>query len=143
MQVHASRSVVDKPKKRPYLRGLAGLYVGLSLWASLAVGAVVSGYASQSSGGEGEWLGATAAALEPGGRVLYLACERSRQIVVLDLATRKVAPLSRLPQTPTGLVLSQHPHHLLVTCVGATNRILSLQAETGRILAAWPAGSGV
>jgi len=90
-----------------------------------------------------EWMGPGAAAVSADGRTLCLACERSRQVVAVDLATRAVTRALRLEERPTGLVLAQEPHRLIVTCSGASNCIVSLDPETGRILASWAAGNGV
>lgn len=88
-------------------------------------------------------MGPSAAAVDAGGTTLYLACERSHQIVALNLEPREVTPLVTLEESPTGVVVAQRPHRLIVTCSGVSNRIVSLEPETGRVLASWPAGSGV
>lgn len=88
-------------------------------------------------------MGPVAAAPDPHRPALYLACERSRQIVVLDLATRAFAPLTNLKETPTGLAVSQRSGRLLVTCSGGSNVIISIAPDTGRVLSSWPAGNGV
>jgi DNA-binding beta-propeller fold protein YncE len=94
-------------------------------------------------GAEAEWMGPAAAAGSANARTLWLACERSRQVVSVDLATKSVTRSLGLEEHPTGLVLSQTSHRLIVTCSGASNCIVSLEPETSRVLASWAAGSGV
>jgi hypothetical protein len=86
-------------------------------------------------------MGPAAASASAG--AVYLACERSHQVVALDLAVGTVSPLARLEESPTGLVVAEQSDRLLVTCSGASDRIVSLQRQTGRLLASWPAGNGV
>jgi mono/diheme cytochrome c family protein len=85
--------------------------------------------------------GATAIASD--GKTLYLACERSGEIAVVDLAEKKVTRRFSLPETPAGLVLANNPSRLIVTCSGKSNTVVSLDRETGRILSAWTARAGI
>ena len=87
-------------------------------------------------------MGPVAATASADGGTLYLACERSRQIVALDLATRAVTRSLRLPESPTGLVRAGPPDRLIVTCSGAAPRVVSLDSASGRRLASWSAGNG-
>ncbi len=132
-----------KSNRPTYPPGTGGLCSSIRASQLLVLAAAVAAHPLQGRGNEGQWMGPTAAALDPGGGALYLACERSHQIVVLNLATKSVVPLAKLEESPTGLVVSQRPRRLLVTCSGASNRIVSLEPETGRMLASWPAASGV
>jgi DNA-binding beta-propeller fold protein YncE/mono/diheme cytochrome c family protein len=92
---------------------------------------------------EAEWLGPAAAAASADGKTLWLACERSHQVVAGDLTTKVVTRSHSLAESPTGLVLAEQLHRLIVTCSGTSNRIVSVDPETGRVLASWAAGSGV
>ena len=88
-------------------------------------------------------MGPAAAAASADGGTLYLACERSRQIAAVDLATGTVTRSVSLVGSPSGLVLAPESHRLIVTCSGVSNCIVSLEPETGRVLASWTAESGV
>ena len=121
---------------RPFSRGIG--WCRVSAAATMAVACSVHGEAAQ-----GQWLGSVAASISPDGGTLYLACERSHQVITINLATKAVAASVRLPGSPSGLVAAAEPSRLIVTCAGAANRILSLQSETGRVLDSWPAASGV
>jgi DNA-binding beta-propeller fold protein YncE len=88
------------------------------------------------------WLGPTAVAVSPDGKMLYLACERARQIAVVNLETRKTVRFFRLDESPTGLILMEKPSRLIITCAGKSNQTICLDGSSGLSLAAWPGGNG-
>jgi DNA-binding beta-propeller fold protein YncE len=123
------------------LSSLPTLRTACARFVALAVLLVAGPLEGQLAGAE--WMGPVAAAASADGGTLYLACERSRQIVALDLATRAITRSHSLQESPTGLVRAGPPDRLIVTCSGAAHRVVSLDPKSGRLLASWPAGSGV
>jgi DNA-binding beta-propeller fold protein YncE len=127
-----------------YPYGLTRLLVrSLGRWRFLTLAATVLACGIEGQGAESEWMGPAAAAVSAGGGTLWLACERSQQVVGIDLTTKAVTRSHSLAESPTGLLLAEQPHRMIVTCSGRSNCIVSLDPETGRVLASWAAGSGV
>jgi hypothetical protein len=92
---------------------------------------------------EAGWLGPAAAAVSASGGTLFLACERSQQVVSVELATKGITGSFAVAGNPSGLALAREPERLIVTCTGVSNRIVTLEPRTGRVVSSWPAESGV
>ena len=131
-------------KKRCYKLGRSGpLRRSIGLRRLFLLATILLACYVQRQNVQGEWMGPVATALSRDGETLYFACERSRQILALDLAARASTRSYKLEDGPTGLVLAPHLRRLIATCSGASSRIVSLQPESGRTVASWPAGCGV
>jgi YVTN family beta-propeller protein len=68
------------------------------------------------------------------GSVLYVACESTSKVLVLDSATKKIAariPVSRLP---SGLTLSADGARLFVTCAGPESTVCVVDTTTRKVI---------
>jgi DNA-binding beta-propeller fold protein YncE len=76
----------------------------------------------------------------PGGKLLYVACAQDRSVLFLDPASRKVLRQVKLPDTPSGLALSEEGARLFVTCASAVGQICELDTAQGKMVGTNPAG---
>ena len=97
------------------------------------------------SGAEGEsqrWFAPCAIAADTQAERLFVAGERAREVVVLDLKSNSVVACFRLGQTPTGVAMEGK--RLFVTCSeGFSNLVLALDCETGAEVGRAEVGPGV
>ena len=86
------------------------------------------------------WLSPSALVASPDGTALYVACATGNRVVVLDIASRKVARAIEMPASPTGLCLSADGARLFVTCAALQSRVCVVETARGRIAEEFPAG---
>ncbi len=103
------------------------------LAASLLVVAAVSS-------AQPAWLSPSALVASPDGATLYVACATGNRVVVLDIASHKVALSIEMPADPTGLCLSADGARLFVTCAAPESRVCVVETARGRIAEELPAG---
>jgi len=84
--------------------------------------------------------GPLALAASPDGKTLYVACADARQVAWLDLPGGNVIRRVAMPAEPTGLVLTPNGARLIVTCAAPESTVAVLDAGSGDVLAAIPAG---
>lgn len=92
------------------------------------------------TGVHGQYLGPSALAVSRDGRWLYAACQDARQVLWVELPGGAVARRVALPGQPTALLLTADQSRLIAICAAATSTIAVLDAESGELLAAIPAG---
>ena len=92
------------------------------------------------AGHSASWLSPTALAVSPDGRTLFVACATGDRVLVLDLATRKVARSVTTPDSPSGLALSADGRTLYVTCAAPESQVCIVDVAKARVTGKLPAG---
>jgi YVTN family beta-propeller protein len=85
-------------------------------------------------------LSPSALAVAPGAKILFVACATGRQVIELDLASRKIVRKLTVPGEPSGLVLSPDGARLYVTCAAPASVVAVVDVAAGRVLETIPAG---
>jgi YVTN family beta-propeller protein len=76
----------------------------------------------------------------PDGRLLYVACATSSEVLVVDAGSRKVARAIGLTDAPLGLALTPDGNTLYVTCAAPESTVCEVATVDGEITARIPAG---
>lgn len=71
---------------------------------------------------------------------MFIACATGRQVIEMDLASRKIARKMTVPGDPSGLALSADGARLYVTCASPASVVAVLDVAAGRVLETIPAG---
>jgi YVTN family beta-propeller protein len=79
-------------------------------------------------------LSPAALAATPDGRTLYVACATARQVLVLDVAQRRILQRWAVPGAPSGLELSRDAARVFVTCSAPASEVCILDTATGKLL---------
>ena len=87
-----------------------------------------------------KFLGPDAIVASNDGKTLYVTCKDANQLLAVDVTARKVIRRTSLPAEPTGIALSPAGDRLYVTCSGGSASVCVVAADTGRVVAALPAG---
>lgn len=87
-----------------------------------------------------QYQGPAVLAVGRDGRCLYAACQDACQVTWVELPGGRILRRVDVPAAPTGLALVPDGSTLIVTCAGPKSSVLVLDAESGRQLAAIPAG---
>ncbi|HPP54848.1 MAG TPA: YncE family protein, partial [Thermoguttaceae bacterium] len=74
------------------------------------------------------------------GKTLYVLCEDSKQVAVVDLAAGKPTAFWPLPGQPTGLCLRPDQTRLYVTCAKPQGVVCVLELPSGKLLQEIPVG---
>ena len=82
----------------------------------------------------------SALAASPDGQRLYVGCAAGRQVLVLNIAQRRICQRFALPGEPSGLVPSRDGRWLFVTCAGPASKICVMDTASGKLLNTLPAG---
>ncbi len=85
-------------------------------------------------------LSPTALVAAPDGRALYVACATADQVLVWDIAQRKVTGKWALPGHPSGLTLSADGARLFVTCAGPSSQVCVVETASGKVVRSLAAG---
>jgi len=86
------------------------------------------------------WLAPSSLAAAPDGQTLYVACAGADRVLVVDLATRKIAKTIATPATPTGLALTADGRTLFVPCAAARSEICVVDVNQARVTTRLSAG---
>jgi YVTN family beta-propeller protein len=110
--------------------------------ALVLLSAAGAGMIPWASGAEevGRYQGPCALAASKDGRTLYVADEDARALTWVELPGGRVIRRVALPAAPSGLALSPDGTRLIVTCAAARSTVAMLDAVSGKLLAAIPAG---
>ena len=87
-----------------------------------------------------KYLGPSAAAASPDGRMLFVALSDARQVAIVGLPDGSVMRTVRTPAPPAGLAVSRDGRRLLVACAAPASVVLELDAASGELMASLPAG---
>jgi YVTN family beta-propeller protein len=99
--------------------------------------ALVTGTARAESS---KYLGPSVVVASKDGSSLFVLNVDAKQVVVVQIASRKVARTIALPAEPTGMTLSPDGGKLYVTCVTPLGTVSAIDVSSGRITATIPAG---
>ena len=109
----------------------------LILWLSVSDGTIpVAGAAGPS----GQYSGPCALVASKDGKTLYVACADAHQVAWVGLPGGQVTRRVDVPAEPTGIVLTPDGTKLIVTCAAARSTVAVLDAVSGNLVAAIPAG---
>ena len=95
---------------------------------------------AKAAGGSAEYLAPSALAASRDGKTLYAACSNARQVAWVELPSGRVTRRVPVPAEPTGLVLTPDQSRLVVACAAAKSTVALLDAVSGELIAAIPAG---
>ncbi len=109
----------------------------LILWLAVWGGMIP---AAGAAGPPGEYLGPCALAVSKDAKILYVACADARQVAWVRLPAGKVIQRVDVPAEPTGIVLTPDGTRLIVACAAPKSTIAVLDAVSGSLIAAIPAG---
>ncbi|MCL4180376.1 MAG: cell surface protein [Verrucomicrobia bacterium] len=98
----------------------------------------MTAYAGNEQSAEADYLSPSALVASPDGKSLFVACASARKIVILDLESHQVRQSIDLPESPSGLVISQA--RLYVTCSAPESRICVVDLKQNLIQSQIPAG---
>ncbi len=90
--------------------------------------------------GPPQYQGPCALAASADAKVLYVACADACQVAYVELPAGDVARRISVPSRPTGLTLTPDGTSLLVTCAAPKSTAIVLDATSGEVMAAIPAG---
>ncbi len=96
---------------------------------------------SKGSAAAAEYLGPDAIAASKDGKLLYVTCRDSMELVVVDVADRRIIKKIDLPAKPTGMALNPEGTKLYVTCAVPRGAICVVDTATGKIASSIPASS--
>lgn len=109
----------------------------LVLWLTVAGPIAPSVRAGEQTEGP---LGPSVLVASGDAKTLYVACLDSRQVLWVDLSSAKVTRRVDVPGEPTGLAINPDGTKLIVTCAAAQSTLAVLDAASGELLRAIPAG---
>ncbi len=89
---------------------------------------------------EPRYLSPSELAVDPSGRLLYVAAETANAVLVLDAASGAVLRRIALPDPPGGLCLAPDGATLYVTGAAPKGKVFEIEAASGRIVRALAAG---
>ena len=73
------------------------------------------------------------------GKTVYVACEDSNKVLIVDLAGKVTGQID-MSAKPTGSVLSPNKKQLFVTCSGSTGKVAVVDLATNKVVATWAVG---
>lgn len=85
-------------------------------------------------------LSPTALAVSHDAKSLFVACATGKQVLEVNLQTRKIARALAVPGTPSGLALSGDGARLYVTCAAPVSTVAVVDVATGRVAQTLSAG---
>ncbi len=85
-------------------------------------------------------LSPAALAVSRDGKSLFIACATARQVVVFNVASRRITSKIAVPDEPTGLTLSNDGARLFVTCSAPESRVGVIDVAKGKVIETSPAG---
>jgi len=85
-------------------------------------------------------LSPCALAADPTGRVLYIACASTNQVLVFNAPNRRINGRVVLPGRPSGLALTRDGARLFVTCAAPESTVCVVATSSGKIIKTLPAG---
>ena len=119
-------------------RGKFASAIGLrALAMSIGLGMIPS---AGTAGEAGEYLGPCALAASKDGQTLYVACADARQVAWVELPGGSVTRRVAVPAEPTGMALTPDGTKLIVTCAAPKSTVAVLDAVSGDLISAIPAG---
>jgi YVTN family beta-propeller protein len=86
------------------------------------------------------WEAPAALALSPDGRQLFVACARTRRILVCNAASLEIAASVPVPDRPSGLAVAADGRTLYVTCAAPSSCVALVDIVQGKVESAIPAG---
>ncbi len=95
---------------------------------------------AQRSGSQQTPLSPTALAVSPSAKSLFIACATGRQVIELDLASRKVVRKVAVPGEASGLAVSADGQRLYVTCAAPSSVVAVVDVAGTKVLNTIPAG---
>ena len=110
------------------------------IWGWLAAGGSSPVVGALAAAPDSPELSPTALIAAPDGRALYVACATADQVLVWDVAQRKVMGKWALPGHPSGLALSADGARLYVTCAGPSSQVCVLVTASGKVVRSLAAG---
>lgn len=98
-------------------------------------------FLSSSAGGQPTgYQGPCAVTVSQDGTTLYVADADARQVVWIELPSGRIVRRVAVPGVPTGLVAAHDRKLLVVTCASPHSTVALLDASSGKMVAAVPAG---
>jgi YVTN family beta-propeller protein len=85
------------------------------------------------------YQGPFAVAAAGNGKTVYVACEDSNKVLIVDLAGKVTGQID-MPATPTGLVISPNKKQLFVTCSALAGKVAVVDLATNKVAATWAVG---
>jgi YVTN family beta-propeller protein len=110
-----------------------------ALLALILPGAPVALVAQKSGTSQGP-LSPTAVAVVPGSNSLWVACATGRQVMEVNLKSRRVVRAIRVPGDPSGLAIAPDGSRLYVTCAAPASVVAVVDPATGKLVTKIPAG---
>jgi len=129
-------------RQRLGVSGMRRSRIAMRLLVVMAVSVVGWGCSTQPAWAQepARWLGPSALAISPDGKMLYVAAADARQVLWLDLGYGVVVRRIVVPAPPTGLVLTPDGRQLIVVCAGPQSVVEFRSADSGRLLFSLAAG---
>ena len=106
---------------------------------AVVASAVAATAAARKSSPKGP-LSPSALAVSPDAKSLFVACTTGRQVIELDLASRRIARKVDLPGEPSGLALAPGGARLYVTCAAPASIVAVVDVAGGRVVETISAG---
>ena len=134
-------------KSSSHCRGISRLRrMNLLLWLVTmlaAFGARASSYTepvAHKPAAKNSFATPTAIVAAPDDSTLYVSCETTGEVLVLDAATKKIAARIPVSPSPSGLALSADGTRLYVTCAGPESRVCIVDTAKRKVLERLRAG---
>lgn len=88
------------------------------------------------------WISPSALAVSRDGGTLWIASPTSGQVLLLDIASRKIQRSLAVPGAPSGLALSPDGNRVAVTCAGPENSLEIVECRNGTSVRSVVVGAG-
>jgi len=113
---------------------------GALLWGLLILAAFGAASADDVSPEPAAYLGPSAIAVSPDGRMLFVCLADARQLAIVELPDGRIVRTVPTPGEPTGLAIGGDGRRVYVACAAAASSVLEIDAASGETLATFPAG---
>ncbi len=109
---------------------------------ALTAAVAASPFCAPVAAGPPSYLGPVDLAASADGRTLFVACADRRQVLAVDVSSRRVTARLDLPGRPSGLALAPDGKLLFVTCASPDGVVAAVDPHGMRLAGRLPAGHG-
>jgi len=102
--------------------------------------AIVTGFGINAAHAADKYISPLALTADKDGKTIYIAEFTKKQIAVFDVEKGKVTTAAKLPEPPTGLVLSPDDSALYVTCASAKGILQVIDTENMKLITSFDVG---